>query len=97
MVVVFKCNYVQSVRITTKVVSSNPVHGEVYSISTFYDKVFQSLATSRWFSPVSDTNKTERHDIAELLLKVALNTINHIKPKTIERKKKLILFGSEKL
>ena len=41
MVVVFKCNYVQSVGITTKVVSSNPVHGEVYSISTLYDKVFQ--------------------------------------------------------
>jgi hypothetical protein len=25
--------------------------------------------------PVSSTNKTERHDITELLLKVALNTI----------------------
>jgi hypothetical protein len=32
----------------------------------------------RWFSPgppVSSTNKTDRHDIAEILLKVALNTI----------------------
>jgi hypothetical protein len=31
-----------------------------------------------WFSsgrPVSSTNKTDRHDITELLLKVALNTI----------------------
>jgi len=26
--------------------------------------------------PVSSTNKTDRHDIAEILLKVALNTIN---------------------
>jgi hypothetical protein len=26
--------------------------------------------------PVSSTNKADRHDIAELLLKVALNTIN---------------------
>ena len=26
-------------------------------------------------TPVSSTNKTDRHDIAELLLKVALNTI----------------------
>ena len=26
-------------------------------------------------TPVSSTNKTERHDITELLLKVALNTI----------------------
>ena len=32
----------------------------------------------RWVSPgtaFSSTNKTERHDIAEILLKVALNTI----------------------
>jgi hypothetical protein len=27
-------------------------------------------------TPVSSTNKTDRHDIAEILLKVALNTIN---------------------
>jgi hypothetical protein len=33
----------------------------------------------RWFypgTPVSSTNKTDRHDITEILLKVALNTIN---------------------
>jgi hypothetical protein len=29
---------------------------------------------------VSSTNKTDRHDIAEILLKVALNTINQTKP-----------------
>jgi hypothetical protein len=32
----------------------------------------------QWFSPatpVSSTNKTDRHDIAEVLLKVVLNTI----------------------
>ena len=32
-----------------------------------------------WFSPgtpVSTTNKTHRHDITEILLKVALNIIN---------------------
>ena len=37
------------------------------------------LATCRWFSPgslVSSTNKTDRHNITEILLKVALNTIN---------------------
>jgi hypothetical protein len=36
------------------------------------------LTTSRWVSsspPISSTNKTDRHDIAEILLKVALNTI----------------------
>jgi hypothetical protein len=35
------------------------------------------LAHGRWFSPgtlVSSTTKTGRHDIAEILLKVALNT-----------------------
>ena len=35
-----------------------------------------------WFSPgtpASSTTKTGRHDIAEILLKVALNTINQIK------------------
>jgi hypothetical protein len=34
--------------------------------------------TGQWFSldpPVSSTNKTDRRDIAEILLKVALNTI----------------------
>jgi hypothetical protein len=30
-------------------------------------------------SPASSTTKTGRHDIAEILLKVALNTINQIK------------------
>jgi hypothetical protein len=35
-------------------------------------------ATGPWFSlgtPVSSTYKTDRHEIAEILLKVALNTI----------------------
>jgi hypothetical protein len=46
------------------------------------DKVYQLLAHGRWFSPGtpdSSTTKTGRHDIAEILLKVALNTINKIK------------------
>jgi hypothetical protein len=38
------------------------------------DKVCQWLATSQWFSLVS-SNKTDHHDITEILLKVALNTI----------------------
>ena len=53
--------------------------------TTLCDKVSRWLATSRWISsgiPVSSTNKTDRHDIAEIFLKVALNTINH-KPYTI--------------
>jgi hypothetical protein len=43
--------------------------------TTLCDKVCQWLATGRWFSPVSSTNKTDRHDITEILLKVVLNTI----------------------
>jgi hypothetical protein len=41
------------------------------------DKVYQLLAQGRWFSPgttASSTTKTGRHEIAEILLKVALNT-----------------------
>jgi hypothetical protein len=37
--------------------------------------VYQLLALGRWFSPgtpASSTTKTGRHDIAEILLKVAL-------------------------
>ncbi len=39
------------------------------------DKVYQLLAHGRWFSPgipASSTTKAGRHDIAEILLKVAL-------------------------
>jgi hypothetical protein len=46
------------------------------------DEVYQLLAHGRWFSPgtpASSTTKTGRHDIAEVLLKVALNTKNQIK------------------
>jgi hypothetical protein len=46
------------------------------------DKVYQLLAHGRWYSPgtpTSSTTKTGRHDIAEILLKVALNTKNQIK------------------
>jgi hypothetical protein len=46
--------------------------------TTLCDKVCQWLATGQWFSPgppVSSINKTDCHDITEILLKVALNTI----------------------
>jgi hypothetical protein len=36
------------------------------------DKVDQFLAHGRWLSPASSTTKTGRHEIAEILLKVAL-------------------------
>ena len=63
---------------TTDVVSSNPAQARC---RTLRDKVCQWHAAGRWCSPgtpVSSTNKTDRHDITEIFLKVALNTI---KPK----------------
>ena len=60
----------QSVPITTNVVSSIPAYGEAYSIKHYMIKFFQYFGSS--------TNKTDRHDIAEILLKVALNTITPI-------------------
>jgi hypothetical protein len=40
--------------------------------------MYQLLAHGRWFSPgisASSTTKTDRHDIAEILLKVALEKL----------------------
>ena len=54
--------------ITTKVVSSNPAHGEVYSIQDYVIKFVSDLCMAgRLFSPVtpvSSTYKTDRHDNA---------------------------------
>jgi hypothetical protein len=49
--------------------------------TTLCDKVCQWLATGRQISlgpPISSTNKADRYDITEILLKVALNTIKEI-------------------
>ena len=46
--------------------------------TTLCDEVCKLLAAGRWFSlgtPVSFSNNTDYHDIAEILLKVTLNTI----------------------
>jgi heme/copper-type cytochrome/quinol oxidase subunit 4 len=46
--------------------------------TTLCDKVWQWLPVGLWFSPrtsVSSTNKTNRHYIIDIVLKVALNTI----------------------
>jgi hypothetical protein len=47
--------------------------------TTLYDEICQWLATGKWFSPgaaVSSTIKSGHHNTTEILLKVALNTIN---------------------
>ena len=49
--------------------------------TTLCDTICQWFATGLWFSlgtPVSFTNKTDRHDITEILLKMTLNTISII-------------------
>jgi hypothetical protein len=51
--------------------------------TTLCDKVCQWLATGRWFSlgpPISSTNKTDHHDIAQIPMKVALDTKKKKKP-----------------
>jgi hypothetical protein len=41
------------------------------------------LAHGQWFSPGTSTTKTGCDDIAEILLKAALNTINQISKNTL--------------
>jgi hypothetical protein len=60
---------------------------EMYSIQHYVIKVWQWLAKGRWSSPgtpVSSSNKPDRHNITEILLKVALNTTT-LTPKSRER------------
>ena len=58
-------------------------HGEMHSIQQYVTQFVSDSAEGRFISPstpVSSTNKTDRHDITEILLKVALNTIYQTKP-----------------
>ena len=54
-------------------------------IAAASDKVYQLFPHGRWFSPgspgspASSTTTSGHHDITEILLKVALSTINQIK------------------
>jgi hypothetical protein len=55
---------------------------QLYVIKFISDLITKRVHHGRWFSPdtpASSTTKNGRHDIAEILLKVALNTINQIK------------------
>ena len=63
MVVGFKTN-----------VSSNPPSGEVYLIQHYVIKFVSDLRQFCGFL-ISSTNKADCHNIAEILLKVALNPI----------------------
>jgi hypothetical protein len=53
------------------------------NLATVYWRSCTRFGLGLWFSrgtPVSSTNKTDRHDITEILLKVALSTIKPFKP-----------------
>ena len=65
---------IQSVPITTNVVSSNPAQ----AIQHYVIKFVSDLRQAGGFypgTPVSSSNKTDRHNIAGILLNVGLNTI----------------------
>jgi hypothetical protein len=69
----------QSVPITTKAVSSNPVHSEVFLIQHYvimFVSDLRKVSCFIWVSRFPQSIKHDRHDITEILLKVALNTIN---------------------
>ena len=64
--------------ITTRVVSSNPIDSEMYSIQHYVIKFVRDLQQVGGFLQVlrfSPPNKTDGHDITYMLLKVALSTI----------------------
>jgi hypothetical protein len=68
------------VTITTTVVSSSPAHAEVYLVQLYViNKVCQWLAAGQWFSvgtSVSSSNKTDHHDIAEILFQTGVKHHN---------------------
>jgi hypothetical protein len=52
------------------------------AIRRLYNHVIIKKYVFSAVTPVSSTNKNDRHDITEILLEVALSTINH-KPKYV--------------
>ena len=85
MVVWFTNTYAISALSPLKLWVRIPLRRDVLD-TTLCDKDCQWLTTGRWFSlgtPSSSINKTDLHDITEILLNVALNTINQ--PSKIEK------------
>ena len=64
-----------------KIVSSNLAQGEVCNIMQYS----LLLAAGRWFSPgtpVSSTNKTDRHDVTENIVESGVNHQKNLNPNT---------------
>ena len=69
----------QSVPITTNVVSSNPAHDKVYSIQHYVITFVSDLRQVAGFLRVlcfSSTNKTDRHHMTEILCCLSFRSIN---------------------
>ena len=69
----------QSVSFTSKIMSSNPAHAEVYSIQHYMINLSVTCCRSIVFSMHSGFflhKTTDPHHLTELSLKVALNTIS---------------------
>jgi hypothetical protein len=80
------CNY-KSPRISVfweRAIQCRHCSPSIKNISLIWTpNIFQWFVAGWWFSPdysVSATNKTDWHDITEILLKVALNTIEPNQP-----------------
>ena len=84
MVVGFTTMPMQSESITTDVVGSNLDQGDMY-VQHYVIKFVSDLrhvGSFLWVPPVSSTNKTDHHDVAEILLKMELNTIKQTNKQT---------------
>ena len=87
----------QSVHITTNVVSLNPDHREVCSIQYYVIKFASASLQVCVFlpgTPVSSNNKTDLQDIAKILLKVALNNIT-VTPTQYQQNKHPLLISTQ--
>ena len=76
--------FMQSIPITTKVVNFNLAHGEMHTTQYYVMKFVNGKSVvfvvySGFFS----THKTDRHDIAEILLKMAFKYITPVQKKYV--------------
>ena len=75
------------------------IHFKLFIILSIYiARLFRNfiliIATGRWFYPctsVSFTNKTDRHDITEIVLEMTLDTIIKIYNKSIIKKTLIVI------
>jgi hypothetical protein len=74
---------------------ANPVYGKVYSVQHFFIKNVSDLRQVVDFLRFPPPQKTDRHDITNILLKVALNTmtqtLTELKAITFKNKHEVVL------